>query len=67
MTDIECTAIPLVPDDSGVLSIGTHESAASSSCNSIAYPLFMIAVIGVFAFLFIRRIVRKCKGGSNHE
>lgn len=66
MTDTECTAIPLVPDDSGILSIGTHE-AASSSCNSIAYPLFMIVVIGVFAFLLIRRIIRKCKGGSNHE
>ena len=66
MTDTECTAIPLVPDDSGTLSIGTHE-VASSSCNSIAYPLFMIVVIGVFAFLFIRRIIRKCKGGSNHE
>lgn len=66
MTDIECTAIPLVPDDSGTLSIGTHE-AVSSSCNSIAYPLFMIVVIGVFAFLLIRRIIRKCKGGSNHE
>ena len=66
MTDIECTAIPLVPDDSGTLSIGTHE-VASSSCNSIAYPLFMIVVIGVFAFLLIRRIIRKCKGGSNHE
>ena len=66
MTDTECTFIPLVPDDSGTLSIGTYE-AASSSCNSIAYPLFMIAVIGVFAFLLIRRIVRKCKGGSKHE
>ena len=66
MTDIECTAIPLVPDDSGTLSIETHE-AASSSCNSIAYPLFIIVVIGVFAFFLIRRIIRKCKGGSNHE
>lgn len=66
MTDTVCTAIPLVPDDSGTLLIGTHE-AASSSCNSIAYPLFMIVVIGVFAFLLIRRIIRKCKGGSNHE
>ena len=66
MTDTECTAIPLVPDDSGILSIGTHEEA-SSSCNSIAYPLFMIVVIGVFAFLLIRRIIRKCKGGLNHE
>lgn len=66
MTNIECTAIPLVPDDSGTLLIGTHE-AASSSCNSISYPLFMIVVIGVFAFLLIRRIIRKCKGGSNHE
>ena len=66
MTDIECTAIPLVPDDSGTLSIGTYEEA-SSSCNSIVYPLFMIVVIGVFAFLLIRRIIRKCKGGSNHE
>ena len=67
MSDTEYTAIPLVPDDSGVLSIGTHEAVSSSSCNSIVYPLFMIAVIGVFAFLLIRRIVRKCKGGSNHE
>ena len=66
MTDIEYTAIPLVPDDSGTLSIGTHETA-TSSCNSIAYPLFMIVVIGVFAFLLIRRIIRKCKGGFNHE
>ena len=66
MTDTVCTSIPLVPDDSGTLSIGTHE-AASSSCNSIAYPLFMIVVIGVFAFLLIRRIIRKCKGGSYHE
>lgn len=66
MTDTECTAIPLVPDDSGTLSIGTYEEA-SSSCNSIAYPLFMIVVIGVFAFLLIRRIIRKCKGGSNHD
>lgn len=66
MSDTEYTAIPLVPDDSGTLSIGTYEEA-SSSCNSIVYPLFMIVVIGVFAFLFIRRIIRKCKGGSNHE
>lgn len=66
MTDTEYTAIPLVPDDSGILSIGTYE-AASSSCNSIVYPLFMIVLIGVFAFLLIRRIIRKCKGGSNHE
>lgn len=67
MIDTENTAIPLVPDDSGTLSIGMHEASASNSCNSIAYPLFMIVVIGVFAFLFIRRIIRKCKGGSNHE
>ena len=67
MTDSEYTAIPLVPDDSGTLSIGTHEVSASSSCNSIVYPLFMIVVIGFFAFLLIRRIIRKCKGGSNHE
>lgn len=67
MTDTEYTSIPLVPDESGTLSIGTHEAASSNSCNSIAYPLFMIVVIGVFAFLFIRRIIRKCKGGSNHE
>lgn len=67
MSDTEYTAIPLVPDDSGTLSIGTYESSASSSCNSIVYPLFMIVVIGVFAFLLIRRIIRKCKGGSNHE
>ena len=67
MTDTECTAIPLVPDDSGTLSIGTYEAAASNSCNSIAYPLFLIVVIGVFAFLLIRRIIRKCKGGSNHD
>ena len=66
MTDTEYTSIPLVPDDSGTLSIGTHEET-SSSCNSIAYPLFMIVVIGVFAFLLIRRIIRKCKGGLNHE
>ena len=66
MTDTECTAIPLVPDDSGILSIGTHEEAASS-CNSIAYPLFMIIVIGVFAFLLIRRIIRKCKGGTKND
>lgn len=67
MTDTEYTAIPLVPDDSGTLSIGTYEAGASNSCNSIAYPLFMIVVIGVFAFLLIRRIIRKCKGGSNHD
>lgn len=67
MTDTECTAIPLVPDDSGTLSIGTHQASASNSCNSIVYPLFLIVVIGVFAFLFIRRIIRKCKGGSIHE
>ena len=66
MTDTEFTAIPLVPDDSGTLSIGTHE-AASNSCNSIAYPLFMIVVIGIFAFLLIRRIIRKCKGGSKND
>ena len=66
MTDTDYTSIPLVPDDSGTLSIGTHE-VVSSSCNSIAYPLFMIVVIAVFAFLLIRRIIRKCKGGSNHE
>ena len=67
MIDIEYTAIPLVPDDTGTLSIGTHEASASNSCNSIGYHLFMIVVIGVFAFLLIRRIIRKCKGGSNHE
>ena len=67
MTDTEYTAIPLVPDESGTLSIGTHESDSSNSCNSIAYPLFMIVVIGVFAFLLIRRIIRKCKGGFNHD
>ena len=66
MTDTEYTSIPLVPDESGTLSIGTHE-AASNSCNSIVYPLFMIVVIGVFAFLLIRRIISKFKGGSNHE
>ena len=66
MTDTEYTSIPLVPDDSGTLSIGTYEES-SSSCNSIVYPLFMIVVIGVFTFLLIRRIIRKCKGGSNHE
>lgn len=66
MTDTEYTSIPLVPDDSGTLSIGTHEEA-SSSCNSIAYPLFLIVVIGVFAFLLIRRIIRKCKGGSKND
>ena len=67
MIDAEYTAIPLVPDDSGTLSIGTYEAVASNSCNSIAYPLFMIVVIGIFAFLLIRRIIRKCKGVSNHE
>lgn len=67
MTDTEYTSIPLVPDDSGTLSIGVHESSASASCNSIVYPLFMIVVIGVFAFLFIRRIIRKCKGGSKND
>ena len=65
MTDTEYTAIPLVPDDSGTLSIGVHEAA--SSCNSIVYPLFMIVVIGVFAFLLIRRVIRKFKDGSKHE
>ena len=67
MADIEYTAIPLVPDDSGNLSIGTHEVPVSNSCNSVAYPLFMIVVIGIFAFLLIRRIIRKCKGGSNND
>lgn len=67
MSNIDYTPIPLVPDDSGTLSIGVHEVSTSNSCNSIAYPLFMIVVIGVFAFLLIRRIIRKCKGGSNHE
>lgn len=67
MSNTDYTAIPLVPDDSGTLSIGVHEVSTSKSCNSIAYPLFMIVVIGVFAFLFIRRIIRKCKGGSKHE
>lgn len=67
MTDIEYTTIPLVPDDSGNLSIGTHEASVSNSCNSVAYPLFMIVVIGIFAFLLIRRIIRKCKGGSNND
>lgn len=67
MSDPEYTAIPLLPDDSGTLSIGTHAAASSNSCNSIAYPLFMIVVIGVFAFLFIRRIIRKCKGGSKND
>ena len=67
MTDTEYTAIPLVPDDSGNLSIGTHEAASSNSCNSIVYPFFLLVVIGVFAFLLIRRIIRKCKGGSHHE
>lgn len=67
MTDTEYTSIPLVPDDSGNLSIGVHEVSTSNSCNSIVYPFFMIVVIGVFAFLFIRRIIRKCKGGSKHE
>lgn len=67
MTNTEYTAIPLVPDDSGTLSIGTHEVSSSNSCNSIAYPLFMIVVIGIFAFLLIRRIIRKCKGGSKND
>ena len=67
MSDTEYTSIPLVPDESGTLSIESHEAVSSNSCNSIAYPLFMIVIIGVFAFLFIRRIIRKCKGGSNHE
>lgn len=67
MTDTEYTAIPLVPDDSGTLSIGVHEAAFSNSCNSIAYPLFLIVVIGIFAFLLIRRVIRKFKDGSKHE
>ena len=67
MSDTEYTAIPLVPDDSGTLSIGTYEASASSSCNSIVYPLFMIVVIGIFAFLLIRRIIRKCKGGTKND
>ena len=67
MTATEYTIIPLVPDDSGTLSIGKYDAAASNSCNSIAYPLFMIVVIGIFAFLLIRRIIRKCKGGSNND
>lgn len=67
MSDTDYTSIPLVPDDSGTLSIGMHEASTSNSCNSIAYPLFMIAVIGIFAFLLIRRIIRKCKGGSKND
>lgn len=67
MTDTEYTAIPLVPDDSGNLSIGTYEAPVSNSCNSFAYPFFMIVVISIFAFLLIRRIIRKCKGGSNND
>ena len=67
MSDTDYTSIPLVPDESGTLSIGIHESASSNSCNSIAYPLFMIVVIGIFAFLLIRRIIRKCKGGSKND
>ena len=67
MSDTDYTSIPLVPDDSGTLSIGVHEPFASTSCNSIAYPLFMIVVIGIFAFLLIRRIIRKCKGGSKND
>lgn len=67
MIDIDYTSIPLVPDDSGTLSIGVHEASTSDSCNSIAYPLFMIVLIGIFAFLLIRRIIRKCKGGSKND
>ena len=66
MTDTEYTSIPLVPDESGTLTIGEHEASTSNSCYSIAYPLFMIVVIGIFAFLLIRRIIRKCKGGSKN-
>ena len=67
MSDPDYTSIPLVPDDSGTLSIGVHEPSGSTSCNSIVYPLFMIVVVGVFAFLLIRRIIRKCKGGSKND
>ena len=67
MTNTEYTAIPIVPDESGTLSIGVHEASAANSCNSIAYPLFMIVVICIFAFLLIRRIIRKLKGGSKNE
>ena len=67
MPDTDYTSIPLVPDDSGTLSIGVHEASTSNSCNSIAYPLFMVVMIGIFAFLLIRRIIRKCKGGSKND
>ena len=45
MTDTEYTAIPLVPDDAGTLSIGVHEAASSNSCNSIAYPLLLLTLV----------------------
>ena len=67
MSDPDYTSIPLVPDDSGTLSVGVHEASSSNSCNSIAYPLFMVVMIGIFAFLLIRRIIRKCKGGSKND
>lgn len=67
MSNIDYTPIPLVPDDSGTLSAEVPEVATPNSCNSIAYPLFMIVVIGIFAFLLIRRVIRKFKDGSKHE
>lgn len=57
-TEIEYTAIPLVPDDDGVLNI---ESQKGSSCHSVPYYIFIIVVVSFFAFLLIKRIIRKFK------
>lgn len=61
MKDSEYTAIPLVPDEDGVLNI---DSLTGSSCHSVPYYIFISVVVWIFAFLLIKRIIRKFK---NHE
>lgn len=61
MNNTDYTAIPLVPDDDGVLNI---ESPKGSSCHSVPYYIFISVVVWFFAFLLIKRIIRKFK---NHE
>lgn len=58
MKDSEYTAIPLVPDENGVLNI---DSPKGSSCHSLPYYIFISVVVWFFAFLLIKRIIRKCK------
>ena len=61
MKDGEYTAIPLVPDEDGVLNI---DSPKGSSCHSVFYYIFISVVVCFFVFLLIKRIIRKFK---NHE